>query len=167
MTEDLQDTALSDEQAMQQLALVRQTLVGGGTMGDLRGITEQECAALYQFGYRFYSQARYSEAFQVFALLVTYDHLEPRYLMALAGAAQMLKRYEDALQHYGTAALMLIDDATPYIHAAECALALGRKDFAQEGLKLALEVLAKQDNPALQARAETLLALVAQQGDQS
>ncbi|MDH5857328.1 SycD/LcrH family type III secretion system chaperone [Lampropedia aestuarii] len=165
MTEVLQDTTNSQDQALQQLALVRQTLVSGGTIGGLRGISQQECEALYQFGHGFYVQARYSEAFQVFALLVTYDHLEPRYLMALAGAAQMLHRYEDALQHYGTAALLLIDDAAPYIHAAECALSLGRRDAAEEGLKLALDVLAMQTNPALQARAETLLEMIVRPGE--
>ena len=139
-------------------AQLRETLCAGGTIGMALGITEQECEALYQFGHGFYAQGRYSEAFQVFSTLVGYDHLEPRYLVALAAAAQMLGRYEDALQHYGTAALLTLDDPAPLVHSAECCLALGQHEGAVEALELAIELIDQEPrHEALRPRVEALL----------
>ena len=138
---------------------MRQLFLHGGTLAQVRGITEQECEGLYQFGHGFYSQGRYQEAFRIFALLVTYDHLEPRYLMALAASAQMLGRYRDALQHYSTATLLMIDNPTPLLYSAECCIALRETEGAVESLRLALEIC--DDDPehaAVRTRAEALLA---------
>jgi len=92
-------------------------------------------------------------------MLVIWDHLEPRYLIALGGAAQMLGRHADALQHFMTATLALLDDPVPPYHCAECLIALGRLPEAIESLELVL-TLAGDDHPVVKARAETLLASV-------
>lgn len=131
----------------------------GGTLGSAMDITEDEREAMYQLGHGFYQQGRYSEAFKAFSMLVIWDHLEPRYLIALGGAAQMLGRHADALQHFMTATLALLDDPVPPYHCAECLIALGRLPEAIESLELVL-TLAGDDHPVVKARAETLLASV-------
>jgi len=88
---------------------------------------------------------------------VIHDHLEPRYLMALGGAAQMLGRYTDALQHYATATLLWLDDPRPALHSAECLIALGKLPEATQSLELAI-TLAGDAHPAVKARAQALLA---------
>lgn len=134
-------------------------LRAGGTIGQVLKITPDECEALYQLGYGFYAQGRYSEAFRAFSMLVMYDHLEPRYMMGLAGAMQMLGRHTDALQQYMTAGLIMLDDPTPMFHAAECLISLQRLPEAVESLKLAAD-LAGENHPAVKARAEALLQIV-------
>ena len=108
-----------DAESLQaQAAVLRNILLHGGTLGAAAGVSQQDCEALYQLGHGLYQQTRYTEAFRIFSLLVTYDHLEPRYLMALAASAQMLGRYADAIQHYGTAAVLMLDDPAPLLHSA-------------------------------------------------
>jgi type III secretion system low calcium response chaperone LcrH/SycD len=132
-------------------------LRSGGTLGSAQGVTPRECEALYQLGHGHYAQGRYSDAFKVFSLLLVYNHLEPRYLLALGGAAQMLGRYADALQHYATATLAALDDPRPPLHSAECLIAMGRLPEAAQSLQLAI-ALAGDAHPVVKARAETLLA---------
>lgn len=116
------------------------TVRQGGTIGQMLDITPDECEALYTVGHNLYQQARYSEAFKIFSRLVTYDHLNDRYLMALAGSAQLLGRYDDALHYYATVTLMRLDDPTPLFHCAECLFAMTRLNEAIETLELALEM---------------------------
>ncbi|QEA13169.1 CesD/SycD/LcrH family type III secretion system chaperone [Comamonas flocculans] len=148
-----------EQEAMPLQAEFRQLLLNGGILANISGITEQECEGLYQFGHGFYSQGRYQEAFRIFALLVTYNHLEARYLMALAASAQMLGRYRDALQHYTTATLLLLTDPAPLLYSAECCIALRQTEGAIESLRLALELCGDQpEHAAVRTRAEALLA---------
>lgn len=154
----MSDANMNEQDLLAAQGSLRGLLLDGGRLAGLRGVTEQECEALYQFGHGFYSQARYNEAFRIFALLVTYDHLEPRYLMALAASAQMLGRYQDALQHYSTATILLLDDPAPMLYSAECCIALRMKEGAVEALQMAIELAG--DTPeyaAIRARAEALL----------
>ena len=69
---------LTEADVEQMQSDLRQLFLHGGTLAQAKGVTEQECEGLYQFGHGFYSQGRYQEAFRIFALLVTYDHLEAR-----------------------------------------------------------------------------------------
>lgn len=131
-------------------------LRSGGTLGGVFNLTTQECEALYQMGYGLYKQGRYADAFKVFSQAVLYNHLEPRYLMGLAGSAQMIGRYQDALQHYSTATLIALNDPLPPFHAAECLIALGRLEDAAESLEMAI-LLAGNQHPSVTTRAQALL----------
>lgn len=158
-------TELTQEQASAQISEVQQWLADGGTLGDAMDVSQKQRDALYQFGHSFYGQARYTEAFKVFSMLVVYDHLNPRYLMALAGAAQMLGRYEEALQHYSTAALADVNDPTPIVHSADCLMALGRTELAHETLNLAVELSGDDEkHAAVKKRAEAVLAMLDKAG---
>jgi len=153
------------ETLLAQQAVLRELLTRGGILAEAAGVSNDQCEALYQLGYGFYAQARYSEAFQIFSLLVSYNHLEARYLTALAGAAQMLGRYPDAVQHYATAAMLLLDDPAPLIHAAECCLAMERPAEAAEGLRMALEIIDQEpQHEPLRDRVDALLAPLAAAG---
>lgn len=130
----------------------------GGTLAQAIGLSQRECEAMYAYGHSLYAQAKYDDAFKVFAQLVAYDHMESRYQMALASAMQMTRRYEEALQHYMIATVMRIDDPVPVFHCAECLLALGRTAEAAESLELVAGSLCKPgEHDAIRSRAEALL----------
>ena len=135
----------------------KKLLQSGGTLGPTLGITEDECEAMYQLGHGFYKQGHYRDAFKTFSQLVIWNHLEPRYVIALASACQMLGLHADALQHYMTATLALLDDPIPPFHCAECLIAMGRLPEAIESLELSL-TLAGDEHPVVKARATALLA---------
>ena len=46
----------------------------GGSLGQLKGVTADECEALYGLGYGLYEKGRYADALKVLAYLVTLDH---------------------------------------------------------------------------------------------
>jgi len=83
--------------------------------------------------------------------------MESRYQMALAGAMQMTKRYEEALQHYMIVTVMRLDDPAPVYHCAECLLALGRPDEAAESLELVDALCKPGEHDAIRSRAQALL----------
>ena len=155
-----------DAESLQaQAAVLRNILLHGGTLGAAAGVSQQDCEALYQLDHGLYQQTRYTEAFRIFSLLVTYDHLEPRYLMALAASAQMLGRYADAIQHYGTAAVLMLDDPAPLLHSAECCIAIQQMEGAAEALRMAIGLIDQEpQHEALRPRAQALLAPLAAAG---
>lgn len=145
-------------QLIDQAQTMQKWLAAGNSVGDAINVSSEQREALYQLGHGFYSQARFEDAFSVFSLLVIYEHMNERYLLALAGAAQMLGKYKDALQHYSTAALLLVNDPKPVFFSAECLIALGNFELATESLNLVIEIA--DDTPAQQAlksRARVLL----------
>ncbi|MBH1965545.1 MAG: SycD/LcrH family type III secretion system chaperone [Comamonadaceae bacterium] len=153
-------------QLIDQAQTMQKWLAAGGSVGDAMNISPERREALYQLGHGFYSQARFEDAFSVFSLLVIYEHMNERYLMALAGAAQMLGKYKDALQHYSTAALLLVNDPTPIFFSGECLIALGNFELATESLSLVIEIA--DESPAQQAlksRARILLASISQKSN--
>ncbi|ALR36065.1 hypothetical protein LV28_25450 [Pandoraea pnomenusa] len=132
-----------------------------GTFGDLCGYTQQEMDALYSVGYAHYRNARYQAAHDIFAFLVQHDHLDRRYLHALAGALQALGKYTDAIKFYGLALGYDIDDTSVIVPMAECFARSGDRATALECLDalLALHAQTPQD-PALVSRAEALRSLL-------
>ena len=133
----------------------------GGTLAQAMDISPQECEALYAYGHSLYAQGKYEDAFKIFARLVAYDHLDPRYQMALASAMQMTRRYEEALQQYVIATVMLIDDPAPVYHSAECLIALGRLEEARASLALIVDDMCPPgEHDTIRARAQALLTLL-------
>jgi type III secretion system low calcium response chaperone LcrH/SycD len=133
----------------------------GGTIAQAKGITEQECEALYAWGHSLYAQRKYEDAFRIFAQLVAWDHMESRYQMALACAMQASGRYADALQQFMVVAVMRLDDPAPVFHGAECQLALGQSADADQGLALAIDLCRPGEHDAIAARAKALRAAIA------
>ena len=136
-------------------------LASGGSVGKALDISQEQLEAMYQLGHGFYAQGRYEDAFKVFSMLVIFEHKSERYLMALAGAAQMTGRYKDALQHYSTATLLLIDDPRPIYFSAECLLAIGNLDLAAESLRVVIEMTeGNASHQTLGTRAAALLSSI-------
>jgi type III secretion system low calcium response chaperone LcrH/SycD len=132
----------------------------GGILSHVLDIDERECEALYALGYGMYEQAHYAAAMKVFAQLVAYNHMEPRYLLALGAAAQVLGHYREALQQYIAVAAIQLDDPGPLYHSAECLIALGRFIQAREALDLAMLLCANEKYVALGLQVQALRSAI-------
>lgn len=158
---------LDADQLYEQFTQLASVLQKGGSLGQLLDVTPDECEALYAVGHNQYQQGLYADAFKVFSRLVALNHLEDRYVMALAGAAQQLGRYEDALQHYVTVTVMRLNDPAPVFHSAECLIAMSRLPEAIETLELVLEIDPDPDSTnEIVRRTRTLLPILRERANQ-
>lgn len=124
------------------------------------GCTAQDCEALYTLGHRLYGQSRYLEALNVFGMLVMLKSLEHRFVFGFGSCLQMLGRYEEAINHYGTALFVDIDDPAPLLHTCECLLALGQKEHAHDALKVLQTEYSHDQHPGVMEKAAKLSALM-------
>lgn len=140
---------MSDEQSAadfqltpgQQRAL--EIMAEGGTLKDVRGLTADDIEAVYGIGYNLYNQAKYAQAEPMFQFACLYQHTEARYWMALGNCRQMSKHYQPAIDAYGFAFALNLEDPWPVVQSAICYLALGNKQLAKEALDLADQTIAK------------------------
>lgn len=122
---------LSEEDLME---LVEQFVECGATIKDLKGLNDETMEAIYALAYNLYNGGRYKESETLFQFLSFHDHLEPKYFMGLGAARQMNKKYESAVEAYGIAGFLNMEDPLPAFYAAECHLALGNLDLAESAL---------------------------------
>ncbi|VVE48429.1 CesD/SycD/LcrH family type III secretion system chaperone [Pandoraea iniqua] len=138
-----------------------------GTCGDLRGFTEAELSAVYAVGFHHYRQGRYREAHDIFAFLIKQNHLERSYMLALAGAFQMLGQYRSAVHYYGVALTLDIEEPSPLVAMAECLISLGMPEPARTCLEAVLTCRpadSEPDAPRMRARALIQLLTSSQEG---
>jgi len=134
----------------------------GGTLKDLFQYTQSELEAAYTLGYSLYQQEHYDEALRIFAFLVTNDHLNREYLMAFASCSQMLKKFQAAIEIYTMASVMDMSDPTPTFRTAECMIAIGMINEAEEALNFVIEQSKSVEQIQLRQRAEAILKLLHQ-----
>ncbi len=108
------------------------------TLGELKGISHEELEAVYSLGFTQYRTGRYEDASKLFQFLVLFDHLNPKYWLALGAVQQVAKDYQGAIASYGYASFLDLENPKPQLHAAECFLALGDRQNAASAL-MALE----------------------------
>lgn len=149
-----ESTASSDipEVASRWLEWVAQ----GGLLRDFVGIDEPQMEAAYHYTTQLYQQKRYQEALTLFTFLNLHNQWESRYLMGMAGCAQMLGRFEDALSSYGVAASLAMSDPTPQYRIAECLIALKMREEAVETLRFVIDLADAPAHIALRARAQAM-----------
>jgi type III secretion system low calcium response chaperone LcrH/SycD len=129
------DLTPGQERAMEVLA-------GGGTLKDVRGLSQEDVETVYAIGFNLYNQSKYAQAEPMFQFACLYCHTEPRYWMALGNCRQMSKQYQPAIDAYGFAYALALEDPWPLIQAAICFLALQNKDAAGKALDMADKVIA-------------------------
>ena len=135
---------------------VVETLKEGGTYAQLKGITADECEALYSMGYGMYEEGRYTDALKVLSYLVALNHTEHRYLTALGATAQALGKYEDALQQYMAATLLDPLEPAPVYHSAQCLMEMRQYSAALESCNLAISMCKANNHAVLLERATAL-----------
>lgn len=146
--------------------LIVQSFSQGGTLADLNGISDDQCEALYTLGHGLYERGNYTDALKVLGYLVTMNHTEHRYLMALGATAQALHKYEDALKQYMAAALMDPLEPAPMVHSAQCLLAMGHRKEALESCDIAIAMSTQEHHAAFLKRAQTMRESIIAHGTQ-
>ncbi len=149
--------ALSTEE---MLRTILQALLEGRTLAFIQGIGQDKVDALYAFAHSLYERERYEDARKVFTYLMALDHHETRYMGAVAACLQMLKRYDEAIEHYCLASVYDLGDPRPTFHTAECLLAQGRTDEARDALSMVLNDCRESRHAVLKERAQALLDLL-------
>ncbi len=126
----------------------------GGTLAEIRGLSEADMEVLYGIAYNFYTHGRYDEAEKVFIFLCTYDHLEKRFWKGLAASRQMGGKSAGAADAYGCMTICDLDDPEPHFQAARCLLAIGAKKRASSALDAAIELAERSSDPKHKALVE-------------
>lgn len=97
--------------------------------------SKETLRSIYVLAYNLYQDKEYAQAEDYFRFLTVHDIECRKYWVGLAATLQMQKKFEEALDIYGWAALM--DENDPWVHyrAAECLIALKRSPEALQALK--------------------------------
>lgn len=134
------------EKLSQRIAEACGTIFSGGTMRDLKGVTDGEMEALYAIAYNYYSTGHYEEADKLFRFLVRLDHTNAKMWIGLGAVQQVRKDFANAATSYGYASFLNLDDPKPQYYAAQCFLALGDLKSAESALA-ALDAYAPKGSP--------------------
>lgn len=143
------------------IASALKEFANGATIRELKGISNEEIEAIYSMGTAFYKAGNYKDAEKVFKFLVVFDHTSSRFWTAMASLRQVEKKFEEALCYYQFASFLDLGNPRPVYYAAECYVALGRKEEALDALENAEKY--GKDSPAWQTigpKAEALRALI-------
>lgn len=133
----------------------------GGTLAQIRGLTDEDLEGLYSIGYSEYGQKNYERAESMFQFLCMFDHLKPKFWLGLGMSRQKLGKYEAAVQALVLAALHDVNDPRAPLLAGECLMALGKLDNAERALATAAHLAAQDEQHVkLKSHAEALLAAV-------
>ena len=154
-------TQTSVSQGMELKGVLARLLVDNATLGELHGLEQKDMNAIYAMAYNLYNHGKYKDALEVFKFLSFYNHLEKKYFMGVGACRQMLKDFNGAVEAYGYAAMLDVEDPKVHLHAAECFLALQRFEDAGNALHSVLHVV--EERPAhapVRDRAATLLQLL-------
>ncbi len=128
----------------EDIAAAAKKFLEGSTVKELKGITNAEMEAVYSLAFNYYRTGKYDEAEKLFNFLALFDHLNPKYWMGVGAVRQVKKDYAGAVQAYGYASFLDLENPKPQLHAAECFLALGDKRNAASSLE-ALEMFCPKD----------------------
>jgi type III secretion system low calcium response chaperone LcrH/SycD len=126
-----------------------------------RGLEEGQIEALYSAGYNFYSAGRYEDACNIFRLLCSYDHRNPRNWIALGGAAQHINNHRSANAAFTFATILDPTNPVPQIHAVDSLIAM--KDYKSARKCAQAVVKLCRDNPdyaAIKSRAQGLVEVL-------
>ncbi|MCL2000574.1 MAG: SycD/LcrH family type III secretion system chaperone [Planctomycetes bacterium] len=131
----------------------------GGTLKSHFRFTDEELEAVYAVAHNQFSARKYAEAIDLFRFLCLYDHTEPRWFYSLGVARQHTGDHAGAVEAYGMATLLDVEDPLPQTQAGYCLLAMERWPEAQNALEGALMACGDDESHAdVKRQAESLLA---------
>ncbi|MEI2260076.1 SycD/LcrH family type III secretion system chaperone [Stenotrophomonas indicatrix] len=125
-------TNFNDKEPSEEIRLILQALSAGGTIKDLKGISDDQLEGVYALAYNFYHNGQLDDAETFFRFLSMYDFYSADYAMGLAAVQQMKKQYDRAISTYALAQILDNRSDQPMFHMAQCHLALGKLELARE-----------------------------------
>ncbi|QGY32136.1 SycD/LcrH family type III secretion system chaperone [Pantoea cypripedii] len=150
---------LTDEEKAQMVA---QFLEGNTSIAELSNISRKEQEEIYSRGYQAWNEADMRTATYCFAFLTQINHLEHRFIFALACALKVQEQYQHAVNLFNHALQMESEYPFTYWHSAYCLEKLGEIDAARDALNSTIELCYAQNNnnpqySELRQKAESML----------
>lgn len=143
------------------LARALEALGQGATVGDLKGVTQEQLEGMYAVAYQLHACKDYEKAEPVFAVLCLLDHMDKRFWLGLADTKMQLGKYEPALEAFGMAAMMDFNNPVPSFQAGMCFLAVKNKKEAANAFRHAVLVAEDSpDHPEYKAKGLAMLELL-------
>jgi len=154
-----EQTKMGQEQVKKVAKAALQMLDGVTTVANVRGISNAELEAVYNVGFAAYGTGKFDDAEKVFTFLCHMCHTNPKYWTALGSVRQAKRNFADAIKAYSAATLFNINKPKPYYYAAECSLALGDLEDAENTARALLTLCpaGTADNNDFRAKAELLI----------
>lgn len=131
-------TAINEKELLAKAEELVRHFAAGGTMKTLVGLTAADLEAIYSVAYSHFVARKYDKAIDLFKFLCLYDHTEPRWAYGLGVTRQAKGEHAEALQAYGMAVLLDVDDPRPQTQAGYCLMALERWPEAVSALEGAI-----------------------------
>lgn len=120
--------------------------VDSGKKGQLPSLSTGAITCLYASAYEFYANGKYETAYHYFHILTVLEPYAKRNWMGLAATLHAQKNYKEAVEGYGMAAILDVNDPYPSFHAAECLFFLNEIEKGFEAIDAA-EAIAVEDGP--------------------
>lgn len=133
LTASLEDfTAMMDQ--------FRASLEQGQTMGEQRGISKDEYAALYRIACKLCDNGEFNHALPVALQLMLHDPADSRYAFQVGSCLQRLGEFKHAAILYARTLDLNPEDAAAAYRAAECLLAIEKPVEAKALFELTIEL---------------------------
>lgn len=134
-------------------------LSSGGTLDQVYDLSDQDKEVIYAIAHNYYTSGKYEKAIPLFQFLSLVDHVTKKWWMGLGAATQMAGEFDKAVNAYGMATLLDVDDPQPQLQAAYCLLMMKKNDEARSALEGVVMVTeANSEHQDLNAQAKAMLA---------
>ncbi|MEX0962270.1 MAG: hypothetical protein WDZ28_05395 [Simkaniaceae bacterium] len=121
----------------------------------LAEFSDEDLDLLYSIAFSLYEQNDYKSSKEIFRQLVLAKPMERKNWLALAGALQMGRDYQEALTAWGISALYDDHDPLPHFHAAECLFSMENQEEGEKALSAA-EARMEEENSDLSDKINAL-----------
>lgn len=135
-----------DANEQQVLEILQELGVSDFSLENLPILSDGVVEGIYSFAYNYYEKGFYEEAEVLFRLLTALRMRSSKYWKGLGAAFQMRKKYPEAIEAYGWAAVndKELTDPYPHFHAAECLYSSNEIKRGLQALNSAKAIAIKQ-----------------------
>lgn len=111
----------------------------GMTPKDAMSLPPGYLENIYSQAYQLYNTGKYSDASNMFRLLIMFNAMEAKYVMGLAACYHMMKDYVSAIQTYTLCSVLDSTNPIPHYHSSDCYIQMREYVSAMLCLELAIE----------------------------
>ncbi len=113
----------------------------GGTVSQLRSISENQLESIYQQGFSHFETGHFKEALTIFRYLAIMNHRDTRYFLAMGLSLSQLDLDSAAIPPLDYASRIDNSDPRPSLAMVECFIKLKNRGLAESALKEAARIL--------------------------
>jgi type III secretion system low calcium response chaperone LcrH/SycD len=138
------------------IAQIPKMVLDGYSVKDIVQISDGDLEKIYDRALQLYNNGKYDLALGLFQKLGQIDPINPRFIIAVGAAHQMLEDYTSANECYMIVAHLSPQDPLPHHYATECYIKLGDIDSALVSLELLISI-AKGQKKYVQLREHSIV----------